>query len=91
MVTVLEASHGYLLVRWVERGKCHYGGQKWRLGTARRAGYCAISGRPITRGDPAWRPTGRPTPPNNASMIAPEAVSQVLQNTLPGVRLPALP
>lgn len=28
-----------LLVRWVDRGKRHYGEQKWRLGTALRSGY----------------------------------------------------
>jgi hypothetical protein len=90
MATILEASFDHLLVRWVERGKCHYGEQKWRLGTARYAGYCAISGRQIARGQAVYRPTGRPPPPNSAAMIAPEAVSSLLQAAAPGVTMPCM-
>lgn len=90
MATILEASFDHLLVRWVERGKCHYGEQKWRLGTARHAGYCAISGRRIARGQAAYRPTGRPPPSNSASLIAPEAVSSLLRDVAPGLTMPGM-
>ncbi|WP_085484939.1 DUF3331 domain-containing protein [Paraburkholderia susongensis] len=40
------------------------------------AGYCAISGKRIHRGDIVYRPTGRPPPGNRAAMITMEAVAR---------------
>ncbi|MDN7865227.1 DUF3331 domain-containing protein [Burkholderia multivorans] len=74
LVRVVEVSDDHLLVRWVEPGKCHYGEQKWRLGVASRNGYCLLSNRRIGRGEPAYRPTGRPRPRNYVAMIAVTAI-----------------
>ncbi|PRE47885.1 DUF3331 domain-containing protein, partial [Burkholderia multivorans] len=67
----------HLLVRWVEPGKCHYGEQKWRLGVASRNGYCVLSNLRIKRGEPAYRPTGRPRPRNHVAMIAVTAIQAI--------------
>ncbi|EJO50880.1 hypothetical protein BURMUCF2_1097 [Burkholderia multivorans CF2] len=41
---------------------------------ASRNGYCVLSNRRIGRGEPAYRPTGRPRPRNYVAMIAVTAI-----------------
>ncbi|WP_322062399.1 DUF3331 domain-containing protein [Paraburkholderia sp. J63] len=76
-ITILESSREHLLIRWVDSRRCHYGEQRWRLSMARRRGYCAISGLSIHRGQPVFRPIGRPPPVNYLAMITPQAVFQL--------------
>ncbi|KVH63735.1 hypothetical protein WS89_07180 [Burkholderia sp. MSMB1072] len=80
-VTVLEAGHDGLLVRWVESGRCHYGEQRWRLRVALQPGRCALSGQPIEPGEPVFRPVRRPVPANGDEMIRPAAVPGMADET----------
>lgn len=50
-----------------------YGEQVWRLIRARGQGICALSGNPIRRGDPVYRPyvRGRHLPANANWMVLP--------------------
>ncbi|MEX3952880.1 DUF3331 domain-containing protein [Paraburkholderia sp. EG287B] len=56
-------------VAWSDSTLGCFGNQTWRLGVARHAGVCAISGRIIGRGDEVFKPFSRPTPANARAMI----------------------
>ena len=45
-----------LSISWSDSQTGHYAEQIWRLGLARDDGFCALSGRPIVRGDEVFRP-----------------------------------
>jgi hypothetical protein len=56
-VRVIEAPTPMTLtVSWCDPCTGHYGYQTWRLGVARRAGICVLSGRPIGVGDAIYAP-----------------------------------
>lgn len=57
------------IVAWSDPTSCFYGDQKWCAGIARHQGICAISGRPIRRGDKIFKPYHRPVPANAMAMI----------------------
>lgn len=60
-----------VVLSWSDSTSCSYRGQLWRYAIARRAGTCALSGRPIRRGDAVFRPQSsvRSTPRNRGAMI----------------------
>lgn len=60
---------GVLVVNWSDARRCHYGEQIWRLGKAGTNGLCALSGAPIRKGDPVFKPNRRPPPLNADAMI----------------------
>lgn len=65
-------------IEWCDSTSCRYGHQTWRVGIAKRAGICAMSGNFIRRGDPVYRPWGnRPVPQNAHEMILARLVDQV--------------
>ena len=72
-VKILEQSET-TLISWVEPGRCHYGEQRWCRRYARASGVRVVSQRAIRRGDPVFRPTDRPAPPNASAMISVEAL-----------------
>ncbi|WP_353049289.1 DUF3331 domain-containing protein [Paraburkholderia strydomiana] len=53
------------LVEWCERGVCYYAERGWVRSAAKRDGICALSGAPIRRGDPVFRPRAGTSPPDN--------------------------
>jgi hypothetical protein len=57
------------IVYWSDPGTCHYGYQGWRVTTATSDGACALTGAPIHRGDPVYRPSQRDPKPQNASAM----------------------
>ncbi|MGY6254053.1 DUF3331 domain-containing protein [Paraburkholderia caledonica] len=55
---------------WRDSTHCSYGDQVWHMSHARVAGVCAMSGRPIKRGDAIYKPRPcRPAPLNAGAMI----------------------
>ncbi|SAK90929.1 hypothetical protein AWB81_04856 [Caballeronia arationis] len=70
VVRVIERpSSATALVYWSDPGTCHYGYQGWRATTATGEGVCSLSGTPIHRGDPIYRPSQRDPKPQNASAM----------------------
>ena len=70
IVRVIERpSSATALVYWSDPGTCHYGYQGWRATTATSEGVCSLSGMPIHRGDPVYRPSQRDPKPQNASAM----------------------
>lgn len=59
------------LISWCDPTMCHYVDQVWRQIVARSNGYCALTGKPIRRGDAVFMPSGRgrPRPANHDEMI----------------------
>jgi hypothetical protein len=56
-VAVVEArSSKSLTVCWSDARSGHYGDQIWGIGLARMDAYCVLTGLPIRRGDPVFRP-----------------------------------
>ncbi|SKC81277.1 protein of unknown function [Burkholderia sp. CF099] len=56
-IVVQEILSGHTLsICWSDSQTGHYADQVWRLGLAREDGFCALSGRPIGRGDEVFRP-----------------------------------
>ncbi|WP_082992307.1 DUF3331 domain-containing protein [Paraburkholderia tropica] len=61
---------GHLILAWHDPSSCAYRDQEWQLSRARRAGFCAVSGRAIRRGEHVYRPRpARPRPLNSRAMI----------------------
>lgn len=60
-----------IAVTWSDSTRCSYRGQLWRYAIAKRVGRCALSGRPIRRGDAVFRPRVRASnvPLNRDAMI----------------------
>jgi hypothetical protein len=68
-------------VSWSDPQGCKYGEQVWRLAAARRAGTCVLTGRPIARGEPIYRPTKADPPPTNAdAMMLAAALDEALSD-----------
>lgn len=68
-------------VSWSDPQGCKYGEQVWRLATAKRAGTCVLSGQPIARGEPIYRPTRADPPPTNAdAMMLAVALNEALSD-----------
>lgn len=66
-------------VSWSDPQGCKYGEQVWRLATAKRAGSCVLTGQPIARGEPIYRPTKADPPPTNAhAMMLAAALEEAL-------------
>ncbi|WP_424062459.1 DUF3331 domain-containing protein [Paraburkholderia sp.] len=77
-VTSIERQeNASVLVSWCDPTMCHYVDQVWRRVTARNAGYCALTGQPIKRGDAIFKPRarGRNRPVNYDEMILASALA----------------
>ncbi|HVE10802.1 MAG TPA: DUF3331 domain-containing protein [Paraburkholderia sp.] len=63
-------------VYWSDPCSGHYAEQIWRMGFARIDAACVLTGTPIRRGDPVFRPHARATkaPANAGRMILASAV-----------------
>ncbi|WP_394365057.1 DUF3331 domain-containing protein [Paraburkholderia kirstenboschensis] len=56
-VRLLECpSDRTVLIEWSSPTGCRYGEQLWTRAIATSAGVCALSGKPVTRGDAVFRP-----------------------------------
>jgi hypothetical protein len=72
-IRILEApAKNRLLVSWRESGLCNYTEQLWALRDAPESARCAMTGRPVSRGDKVYRPMGKPV--NHATCIRADAV-----------------
>jgi hypothetical protein len=68
-------------VSWSDPQGCKYGEQVWRLAAAKRPGTCALTGRPVAKGDAIYRPTTAEPPPANAdAMMLAEALNEAFSN-----------
>lgn len=77
-ISILEQlSSKTLSVCWSDPRTGHYADQVWRIGLARMDSFCVLTGRPIRRGDPVFRPRACETyfPANRNRMILAAAVS----------------
>lgn len=76
IIAVIEKLSDTLVsLSWHDSTLCNYEEQVWARGHARSSGCCALSGKPIRRGDAIYRPRsrGRAVPSNGREMIlAPE-------------------
>jgi hypothetical protein len=71
-ISILELlSSKTLSVCWSDPRSGHYADQVWRIGLARKDAFCVLTGRPIRRGDPVFRPRACETyfPANRNRMI----------------------
>ncbi|MFM0114989.1 DUF3331 domain-containing protein [Paraburkholderia nemoris] len=66
---------------WSDSLTGHYAEQLWRLGLARVAGFCALSGRPITCGERVFRPrrSSMSVPSNWDRMVLASVISEQTQ------------
>lgn len=66
-----------ILVSWSDSTRGRYVDQTWRLGYARTAGVCRLTGVPVRRGDPVFRPLYRKDaePTNARDMILASGVT----------------
>jgi hypothetical protein len=72
VVTFVErVTERSILVNWCDSTSCHYADQLWTKRLARHAGHCALTGKPITRGDAIYAPSTRVSHPpvNERAMI----------------------
>lgn len=72
VVTVVERlSQTRVSLSWRDSTLCNYEEQVWTYGKAKSSGRCALSGKPILRGDSVYRlmRRGRDRPLNNGEMI----------------------
>ncbi|WP_180735325.1 DUF3331 domain-containing protein [Paraburkholderia sp. PGU19] len=46
-----------VLIEWSSPTGCRYGEQTWMRATATAAGVCVLSGKPVIRGNPIFRPS----------------------------------
>ena len=79
MITVQpleKPSKNRLLVCWREPPLCNYTEQLWALRTAAISTVCALSGKPIRRGDRVYRPVGEPL--NGTQHLLADAVQELL-------------
>jgi hypothetical protein len=69
-----------IIISWQDPTRGHVGEQRWRFGTASTSGICALSGRPIRRGDFVFRPM-RPTSrrPEFGDMILAAAIDSAYE------------
>ncbi|AIP34891.1 hypothetical protein DR64_8176 [Paraburkholderia xenovorans LB400] len=67
-------------VSWCDPLSGYYGYQSWHASLARRRASCVLSGEPISRGDPVYQPSSRPSRPGNAgAMILASRVDAALR------------
>jgi hypothetical protein len=67
-------------ISWRDSTRCCYGDQVWCASRARTEGVCAMSGRPIRRGDAVYKPRPcRPAPRNADAMILTSALDDAMQ------------
>lgn len=68
-----------LSISWSDPRSGYYADQVWRLGLAHMASFCVLSGMPIRRGDPVFRPRAceRHVPVNGNHMILASAVPAI--------------
>ena len=78
VIRILERpTQATAIVSWLEPGRCHYGCQTWKRGRATRAGTCALSQVPISRGEIVFQPRrGSICPRNSEAMILSSAMPQ---------------
>ncbi|RKE36408.1 uncharacterized protein DUF3331 [Paraburkholderia sp. BL23I1N1] len=79
-VSVLERlSSKSLIVSWSDPCSGKYGNPVWRFGLARVDSFCVLTGMPICRGDPVFRPRVSPTsiPANHNWMILVSEISAI--------------
>jgi hypothetical protein len=64
-------------IRWSDPCLVHYASQIWSVGIARADAICVLSGEPIRRGDPIYRPRARGShmPINHHRMILASVVA----------------
>ncbi|MBN3763750.1 DUF3331 domain-containing protein [Burkholderia sp. Ac-20365] len=65
-----------ILVSWSDSTLGHFEDQTWRAGFARTSGVCGLTGEPVRRGDPVFRPLQR------AGVLPRNAFDMILANTL---------
>lgn len=67
-----------ILVSWSDPTLGRYQDQTWRAGFARVAGVCGLTGMPVRRGDPVFRPVVRGgfRPLNAFDMILADTLSR---------------
>jgi hypothetical protein len=73
---VERISERSILVNWCDATSCHYCDQLWTKRSARNAGYCALTGNLIARGDVIYGPYTRVAhpPANERAMILASSV-----------------
>lgn len=74
-------------VSWSDPQGCKYGEQVWRHATAKRAGFCVLTGQIIAEGCAIYRPSKTDPPPMNANamMLAAALEKRLpLKRTAPG-------
>ncbi|WP_429563219.1 DUF3331 domain-containing protein [Paraburkholderia sp. MM6662-R1] len=79
-MSVLERlSSKSLSVSWSDPCTGRYADQIWRFGLAQVDSFCALTGRPIRRGDPVFRPRLSSTrlPANHNRMILASAIPDI--------------
>ncbi|GLU32839.1 DUF3331 domain-containing protein [Trinickia caryophylli] len=72
-----------IALSWIDPTCGSFRDQIWRLATARRAGICALSGRPVRKGDAIFRPRGRrrDAPRNWNAMILATSLAEPCDRT----------
>jgi len=74
-----------LTVSWSDPTSCCYPDQPWVVAIARRDGVCALSGAPISYGDPIFRPrAAKLMPTNSQAMMLASAVNAAMPPPPPG-------
>jgi len=74
-----------LTVSWSDPTSCCYPDQPWVVAIARRDGVCALSGEPISYGDPIFRPrAAKLMPTNSQAMMLASAVNKAMPAPPPG-------
>lgn len=81
IVNIIERPrHAMAVVSWRDATHCRYGDQVWTATTAREAGVCALSGKPIVRTDAVYRPQhSRRLALNAEAMILASALEAVCE------------
>jgi hypothetical protein len=73
-----------LTVSWSDPTSCCYPDQPWVVAIARRDGICALSGAPVSYGDPIFRPRAAKLMPTNAqAMMLASAVNAAMPPSAP--------
>lgn len=75
-----------ILVSWSDSTLGRYVDQTWRAGFARTDGICGLTGKPVRRGDPVFRPLqrGDAAPKNAFDMILADTVPNAKEITFDG-------
>lgn len=75
-----------ILVSWSDPTLGSYVDQTWRAGVARTDGVCGLTGKPVRRGDPVFRPLPREVAPlkNPFDMILADTVPNSTESAFAG-------